>query len=82
MFACSSCKGGLAARPTSRFGAGETKTVPFQLTEQDLEYYDDKESARVVEPGPIDVLVGALNSAKASAIHAPIENPFFPARAA
>jgi beta-glucosidase len=39
--------------------AGETKTVTFNLLEQDLEYYDDRESAWVVEPGPIDVLVGS-----------------------
>jgi beta-glucosidase len=39
--------------------AGETKTVTFHLVEQDLEYYDDIVSAWVVEPGPIDVLVGA-----------------------
>jgi beta-glucosidase len=39
--------------------AGETKTVTFHLVEQDLEYYDDTVSAWVVEPGPIDVLVGA-----------------------
>jgi beta-glucosidase len=38
---------------------GGTRTVTFQLTEQDLEYFDDKESAWVVEPVPIDVLVGA-----------------------
>jgi beta-glucosidase len=41
---------------------GETKAVTFQLTEQDIEYYDDKESAWVVEPGPIDVLVGASST--------------------
>jgi beta-glucosidase len=38
--------------------AGETKTVTFHLVEQDLEYYDDIVSTWVVEPGPIDVLVG------------------------
>ena len=39
--------------------SGETKTVTFNLVEQDLEYYDDNVSAWVVEPGPIDVLVGS-----------------------
>jgi beta-glucosidase len=39
--------------------AGETKTVTFNLVERDLEYYDDVQSAWVVEPGPIDVLVGS-----------------------
>ena len=39
--------------------AGETKTVTFNLVEQDMEYYDDKESAWVVEPGAIDVLAGS-----------------------
>jgi beta-glucosidase len=39
--------------------AGETKTVTFNLVEQDLEYYDDNVSAWVIEPGPIDVLVGS-----------------------
>jgi beta-glucosidase len=38
---------------------GETKTVTFNLVEQDMEYYDSTQSAWVVEPGPIDVLVGA-----------------------
>jgi beta-glucosidase len=39
--------------------AGETKTVTFNLVEQDFEYYDDIQSAWVVEPGPIDVWVGS-----------------------
>ena len=39
--------------------AGETKTVTFNLVERDMEYYDDVQSAWVVEPGPIDVLVGS-----------------------
>jgi beta-glucosidase len=39
--------------------AGQAKTVTFNLTEQDMEYYDDTVSAWVVEPGPIDVLVGS-----------------------
>jgi beta-glucosidase len=39
--------------------AGETKTVSFHLVERDFEYYDDRESAWVVEPGPFDVLVGS-----------------------
>jgi beta-glucosidase len=38
---------------------GETKTVNFNLVERDMEYYDTTQSAWVVEPGPIDVLVGA-----------------------
>jgi beta-glucosidase len=37
----------------------ETKTVTFNLVEQDMEYYDSTQSAWVVEPGPIDVLVGS-----------------------
>jgi beta-glucosidase len=39
--------------------AGETKTVTFGITERDMEYYNDTLSDWVVEPGPIDVLVGA-----------------------
>lgn len=38
---------------------GETKTVTFTITERDMEYYDDKQSEWVIEPGPVDVLVGA-----------------------
>jgi beta-glucosidase len=39
--------------------AGQTKTVNFGITERDMEYYDTTQSAWVVEPGLIDVLVGA-----------------------
>jgi beta-glucosidase len=39
--------------------AGQTKTVNFGITERDMEYYDTTRSDWVVEPGPIDVLVGA-----------------------
>jgi beta-glucosidase len=39
--------------------AGQTKTVNFGVTERDMEYYDTTQTAWVVEPGPIDVLVGA-----------------------
>jgi beta-glucosidase len=38
---------------------GEAKTVNFNLVERDFEYYDTTQSAWVVEPGPIDVLVGS-----------------------
>jgi beta-glucosidase len=47
---------GFARVPLS---AGQTKTVNFGLTERDIEYYDTTRSDWVVEPGPIDVLVGA-----------------------
>jgi beta-glucosidase len=47
---------GFARVPLS---AGQTKTVTFGITERDMEYYDDTKSDWVVEPGPIDVLVGA-----------------------
>jgi beta-glucosidase len=39
--------------------AGQTKTVNFGITERDMEYYDTTQTAWVVEPGLIDVLVGA-----------------------
>jgi beta-glucosidase len=39
--------------------AGQTKTVNFGITERDMEYYDTTQSDWVVEPGSIDVLVGA-----------------------
>jgi beta-glucosidase len=39
--------------------AGQTKTVTFGVTERDMEYYDDTKSDWVIEPGPVDVLVGA-----------------------
>jgi beta-glucosidase len=39
--------------------AGQTKTVNFGIIERDMEYFDTTQSAWVVEPGPIDVLVGA-----------------------
>jgi beta-glucosidase len=39
--------------------AGQTKTVTFNLVERDFEYYDTTQSAWVVEPGAVDVLVGA-----------------------
>jgi len=39
--------------------AGTTKTVNFNIMERDMEYYDTTASAWVVEPGPIDVFVGA-----------------------
>jgi|WetSurMetagenome_2_1015567.scaffolds.fasta_scaffold00025_6 beta-glucosidase len=39
--------------------AGRTTTVDFTITERDLEYYDTTQAAWVVEPGPVDVLVGA-----------------------
>ena len=42
--------------------AGQTKTVTFGLTEQDMEYYDDAQSAWVIEPGPVDVLVGGSSN--------------------
>jgi beta-glucosidase len=38
---------------------GQTKTVTFPVTERDMEYYDTTQSAWVVEPGAIDVMVGA-----------------------
>jgi beta-glucosidase len=38
---------------------GQTKTVNFNVLERDMEYYDTTRTAWVVEPGPIDVLVGA-----------------------
>jgi beta-glucosidase len=38
---------------------GETKTVNFYLVEREMEYYDTTQSVWVVEPGPIDVLVGS-----------------------
>jgi beta-glucosidase len=39
--------------------AGQTKTVTFGLVERDFEYYDDTKSDWVIEPGAVDVLVGA-----------------------
>jgi len=38
---------------------GETKTVTMSLAELDFEYYDDTQSAWVVDPGQIDVWVGS-----------------------
>jgi beta-glucosidase len=42
--------------------AGQTKTVDFGLTERDFEYYDTTASAWVIEPGAVDVLVGASSA--------------------
>jgi beta-glucosidase len=39
--------------------AGQTKTVTMDLVERDFEYYDDILSDWVIEPGAVDVLVGA-----------------------
>jgi|WetSurMetagenome_2_1015567.scaffolds.fasta_scaffold00017_50 beta-glucosidase len=41
--------------------AGQTKTVDFNLYERDFEYYDTTHSAWVIEPGAVDVLVGAAS---------------------
>ncbi|HUI93983.1 MAG TPA: glycoside hydrolase family 3 C-terminal domain-containing protein [Chitinivibrionales bacterium] len=41
--------------------AGQTKTVDFGLVERDFEYYDTTQSAWVIEPGAVDVLVGAAS---------------------
>jgi beta-glucosidase len=38
---------------------GETKTVTFTIPEIYMEYYDDTKMDWVIEPGPVDVLVGA-----------------------
>ena len=42
--------------------AGQTKTVDFGLTERDFEYYDTTQSTWVIEPGAVDVLVGASSA--------------------
>jgi beta-glucosidase len=41
--------------------AGQTKTVNFGLIERDFEYYDTTQTAWVVDPGDVDVLVGAAS---------------------
>jgi beta-glucosidase len=41
---------------------GQTKTVDFYLVERDFEYYDTTQTAWVIEPGAVDVLVGASSA--------------------
>jgi beta-glucosidase len=41
---------------------GETQTVPFTLSARQLAYYDERERQFVVEPGPVQVLVGSSSA--------------------
>jgi beta-glucosidase len=41
---------------------GEAQTVPFTLPARSLAYYDERERQFVVEPGPVQVLVGSSSA--------------------
>jgi len=49
----------VAAREKVDLAPGETKTVRFELDEQDLAFYDPAALKWVVEPGAFEILVGS-----------------------
>jgi beta-glucosidase len=66
------CSGGVAARPIKQLvnfdrihiKAGETGTVSFELTYEDpaLQYWDEAKGEFVVEPGVVDIMIGASSA--------------------
>jgi beta-glucosidase len=44
--------------------AGETKTVSFELLHEDraLRYWDESKYEFVMEPGPLDIMIGASSA--------------------